>query len=384
MSSSAFVVYRILSLLTATDDNLLRPFLEVWATFTAKSGAPDYLSLIKDPVSLPLRMPPQPENHLRDQVKIGLINFIKNKAVKNLFLSTRDINEKELVENLLKIRTPNDAVNPKLLNLLFTLSNHGLKEKLLGKFSNTRSIQQVALSEWSNEQSVISTVKAIKLVVSRWYEARVSRPDLLIELQNKQCTSILAQMLREPMWNIRMEGITMPAVQEQCEVHRWRDIPHAWLPKTVLGVVHDSVMTYTFLYRGESTPYYGSQTEKKTKRAPLHVVVVTSMHKSLLQLLELRSWIRGSVDISKFLDVLIKEKTDLPDNTLDLFTREVYCGSITHRLPSQATKQGAITNSTFTFGSHITIISDVATDFAKKAENYTMYASKFVSCIFRL
>ncbi len=46
---------------TAMKDNLLRPFLGVWASLTPKRGAPDYLSLIKDPVSLPLSMPPQPE-----------------------------------------------------------------------------------------------------------------------------------------------------------------------------------------------------------------------------------------------------------------------------------------------------------------------------------
>lgn len=49
---------------------------------------PDFETLVKDPQSLPIDMPIQPENYLKDKVKEGLSGNIRNKAVLPCSLST--------------------------------------------------------------------------------------------------------------------------------------------------------------------------------------------------------------------------------------------------------------------------------------------------------
>ena len=54
------------SLYTVEQDVALKKYVNCWATLSPASSI-DLLSLIKDPVSLPLSLPPQPENHLQSE-----------------------------------------------------------------------------------------------------------------------------------------------------------------------------------------------------------------------------------------------------------------------------------------------------------------------------
>lgn len=92
-------------------------------------GKKDFLSLVKDPQSLPLRLPVQPENYIKREVRSGLTTFIINKTVLPLFIEEASSSQEVLIRDLASIR----PCNPKLLNKLYSLSNVGLQENFCTK-----------------------------------------------------------------------------------------------------------------------------------------------------------------------------------------------------------------------------------------------------------
>lgn len=110
---------------------------------TTRMKQSDPTMLIKDPQSLPLVMPRQPENYLKNKIAEGLPAIIKNRELKPLFDPSVEEKKKQLVGDLMAIV----PCNPKLLSKIMTLSNIGKQEALISKFSSTRSIQAVACRE---------------------------------------------------------------------------------------------------------------------------------------------------------------------------------------------------------------------------------------------
>lgn len=118
-------------------------------------GRKDFLSLIKDPQSIPLNIPVQPENCIKREVKKGLETFIVNENVKKIFSLEAIQEQKALIKDLSNI----EPCNPKLLNKLYALSNIGLQERWAGMFANTRSIQQLAFKNWSDKKEVVDAIQ---------------------------------------------------------------------------------------------------------------------------------------------------------------------------------------------------------------------------------
>ncbi|KAJ8736970.1 hypothetical protein PYW07_000241 [Mythimna separata] len=126
------------------------------ATTRMKKSNPTML--IKDPQSLPLVMPRQPENYLKNKIAEGLPSIIKNKELKPLFSPEVASHKDQLVGDLMAIR----PCNPKLISKIMTLSNIGKQEALVSKFSSTRSIQAIACREWSSEIEVLQDIRSME------------------------------------------------------------------------------------------------------------------------------------------------------------------------------------------------------------------------------
>ncbi|CAB3241748.1 unnamed protein product [Arctia plantaginis] len=97
-----------------------------------------------------------------------------------------------------------------------------------------------------------------------------------------------------------------------------------------------------------------------------------SFTQSLSQALQLRSWVKGDVGLTRLIDSIIQEKTDASEEDLERRTAHVYSGSLTHRLPCPTMSRGGQSNSTSNFASHVRISSSTATAYAKKGEDYTI------------
>ena len=101
----------------------------------------------------------------------------------------------------------------------------------------------------------------------------------------------LAYDLRLEGWGYPLEGINMPAQQDQTTLHPWSSIPDKWKPCTILVQVDETLTSLCPIRKGRRTPYFGSQTKLRAKRAPLQVIEVGSMISSLKQLIEIKSWL---------------------------------------------------------------------------------------------
>lgn len=88
--------------------------------------------------------------------------------------------------------------------------------------------------------------------------------------------------------------------------------------------------------------------------------------------MELMGWVLCDQNLMTLLRTCIAEKTDIPIESLQKYTRQVYSGTISHRLSCPALQRGGMANTNLTFSSWIKIVSDTATMFAKKGENYNI------------
>lgn len=344
-------------------------------------GKKDFISLIQDPQSLPLNIPVQSENFLKREVKKGLDGIVVNKDLRALF----DINTEEEKNNLISDLSNIKPCNPRLINKLYALSNIGLQEKWASIFSNTRSIQQLAFRTWSNEQSVILTVKQMETKYASYLQRR-KNDTRVKQIKDVKCITTYTQLLREEAWGIQMEGVTMPPQQEQTCVIPWQDVPYSKAGHAALISEQPGPSGHKPTERGMYTPYFGSITQMRAKRAPLQVVEVGSMVSSLKQLMELHGWVKGNTGLTHLIEKLIQEKTTLSIDELQKYTARVYSGAISHRLPCPALRRGGMANQNLNHSSFFKIVSDLALHFAKSGENYTicfqaslLYALSFVA-----
>lgn len=323
---------------------------------TTRMKNSDPAMLIKDPQSIPLLLPRQPENYLKNKIAEGLPVLIKNKELKPLFAPEVSDKKKQLVEDLMRIV----PCNPKLISKIMTLSNIGKQEALVSKFSSTRSIQAVACREWSSEVDVLKDIKAMEDTMLDHILHRFPDPTIL-SLPGAPCLTQLAQKVREEGWGIPLEGVTMPAQQEQTQLCLWNQVPVEHYDKVISFSMEGDPSTNWHLTRGCVPPYVGAPTR-----------VSYSFTQSLSQALQLRSWVKGDAGLTKLLDTIIKEKTDASSEELDRSTSHVYSGSLSHRLPCPTMSRGGQSNSTSNFASHVRISSSTATAYAKKGEDYTI------------
>ncbi|CAG4957124.1 unnamed protein product [Parnassius apollo] len=73
----------------------------------------DHIQLIKDLGSIPLNLPPQPENMIRQRLREGLPTIVKNREMLAIFNTKAEAEEETLKKDVLAIR----PINPKLCKI---------------------------------------------------------------------------------------------------------------------------------------------------------------------------------------------------------------------------------------------------------------------------
>lgn len=280
-------------------------------------------------------------------------DFIINRAVKPLF-SDQTNSQKALLLGDLKRIVP---TNPRLLNKIYSCSSLGVQEKIISKFSNTRSIQRVAMDTWISEDSIHKTVESLECCVTAFYKNKSESGDVFMQkfedivvdfLPDKSpegiyCITLIAQKMREYMWKLHIEGITMPPQQEQTTLYLWKNIPESlWKNTVLIQIKQTDEDRYTC--RGPYNPYFGSHTGQRARKAPLQVIEVGSLISSIRMLLKLLSWVNGDNNIQKLILTCVEEKTSIPMEEVQKYSRQVYSGTITHRLSCPTLQRGGMAN----------------------------------------
>lgn len=247
------------------------------------------------------------------------------------------------------------------------------------------------MDTWVSEDSIHKTVESLESCVSAFYKGKSETGDVFMQgfdgvlvdfLPNMSpegiyCVTLIAQKMRERIWKLHIEGITMPPQQEQTKLHVWKKIPESlWKNTILIQIKKTDEDKYTC--RGPYNPYFGSHTGQRARKAPLQVIEVGSLISSIRMLLELLSWVNGD-NIQKLILICVEEKTSISMQELQKYLRQVYSGTITHRLSCPTLQGGGMANTNLTYSSWVKIISDTATTFAKKAIITTCVSSLY-SC----
>lgn len=205
--------------------------LTLWYLFREQRN-PDFETLVKDPLSLPIDMPIQPENYLKDKVKEGLSSYTRNKAVLPLFTLDSETKKRQLLTDLSNIV----PTNPRLLNKIYSCSSLGIKEKVIAKFSYTRSIQRVATQTWVDEDSLIRQLSTMEKCIVDYYRERslstmvqpATFEDIFadhINCSEPRCSTLIAQSLREVLWGRHIRGNN-----HACSTGTGKDFPMGQYP----------------------------------------------------------------------------------------------------------------------------------------------------------
>lgn len=117
----------------------------------------------------------------------------------------------------------------------------------------------------SSEMEVLRDIKAMEETMKDHILYRY--PDsTLAKLTAVPCLTQMAQELREKGWGLPLEGITMPAQQEQTQICEWGSIPVGHYDKAISLSLEGDPTTNWHLTRGPVPPYIGAPTRIRAKR----------------------------------------------------------------------------------------------------------------------
>lgn len=130
--------------------------------------------------------------------------MIKHKSMAIVFAMQAD-EERRLLRDLLSI-IPS---NPQLSCKIWQFSNVDIREKVIGKFVTSQSIQSASLGSWSDEKSLLANTEALEDRTASYYLREKNRPFTFV-LEKESCVTTFTQRLRDTPWGLQLEGITMP------------------------------------------------------------------------------------------------------------------------------------------------------------------------------
>ncbi|AHA90827.1 RNA-dependent RNA polymerase [Sierra Nevada virus] len=351
----------------------------------------DPLLLVQDPEALPLATPAQPENYLRNVLSDRLTTFVKNKQLLPLFTEQAKASERQLACDLLNVQ----PCHPRLANLLYSLSNAGLRQRLLGQFSNTTSLQSVLLREQPGGPRYLQDHLAVmdRAIFSFIEQKRKGPGHGCLHQQcgllpdDPWCSAEAARRLRARHWfEYNPVGITMAAPQEQFIMAPYATLPFEALPNTILARV-ENLYPNAYLYRGNFRPYFGSKTSEKVKKGALQIVDSEKQITALRKVLTLKPWLGAASDknFEDLLNTLVQEKTTISLAQLEILKDTRISGKVDHRVCNPTSARGSMANTLLGFSSHVFLTTDTATNQVRGGQDWSIcYQTVFVSAISRL
>lgn len=332
----------------------------------------DIVLLIQDPVCLSLKIPNRSENYLRETLRKTVKDSSCNIMIQALFSSTAQDQKQKLVNDLSLI----SPRNPRVLNCLYNLSNVGLQERMIGRFSSPLTIVQLATNEITDYISLWNVIEEYDNIMITFY---LLSPDHRTEItfstlvyNPSNCSTVIADNLRFLHWG-NLYGVTMPSPTEQITVYNWDSTDNLDGDAIKVRLFNDS--KDTLITRGPTFPFIGSDTQEKIKKPPLSLSGTTSLTRAAFRITALTSWIGRGEDpnLLALLQQISDEKNTLTTDELKEASGRVCGGSMYHRLNDMATDHGARVNSTSTFGSHLMITTDTLTSMARLSPDKTVF-----------
>ncbi|QMP82151.1 RNA-dependent RNA polymerase [Odonatan anphe-related virus OKIAV59] len=341
-------------------------------------------SLFDDIFSLNIKRLPTTENYIRDRVRDTIKNYATNPEVLE-FLSPISISKEQLTEIL-------STLHPRFLPLIHEIrrcSNSGLAEGLFNRFVSVKSITSL-----SNDDDFTDTGKDFQTRCRETDERAYAmvRNHLKKErycnyteraLSSGDCSTLIAQELRNESYQFEVLGVTRPVPWEQVTIYDWDQLDVDEQNRSLWIEVSRAFLKKPRQYKvmnGPYSEYLGSNTPKKVKKGRLEVVDQTSTSKALLNLLVMLSWARklNSRSLENLLLHLVYEKNikikdqEVEEMNLDWCPINVG-GNIYHRFRCAVEKRGAKNNCLPSFATHCGITTSHMGPISKGGDDFNIY-----------
>lgn len=343
--------------------------------------------LVMNPFALNLDVPMTAENVIRRRVKEDLPSIVQTSEIQRLFSPESNDQRRVLIDDLLRI----EPFNPGIAAHLYKLSNIALTDKIVGQYSSSRTVRQALeraedtlISDTDFRSLILAMDSAQETHLRGKLTSNESQPiESLLLNPSSSCSMISTSELPNKLWNLQIEGVTMPCTLEQCVLTRW-DSELIEPGRTITIDVDAGAELLTT--RGQYKPYVGSLTQMRTRKSNLNVIDSSYMVTSLKKLTELLSWVvNDNSNLFSLIMSLCQEKTSVNIDDLKRVTRKVVGGSVQHRLADDSSSRGAMINGLYNFASHVRVCTDSAVDFAKQSTDYTLcFQAVILCCLSRL
>jgi hypothetical protein len=373
----------LLKYLAFHEKELFSDLLKVSPCYTM--GVPRYRILIMDPGALNLRGSMGVEPILRQEVQDCVRNVATNPKVTRLWSSEASIPEEELIYTLITMR----PYHAQLATELFRCSDAGILRILCSLFEKTRSTVSLTIQKRKEQRrgSLISEARAKELewitdIRKLWKMGKVNTY-LNSVLSWGNCTTQLAEQMRENTWGFKVHGSTIPCPVEQTFIVSWDSLLDEKKKQAVLVSTSEEYRhlgNFSWLILGPYLTYYGNSTREQVRKSVTTQVEITTSEKATRRLETIHSWAQfvQSASLVQLIDLLLKEKgvSSVPSSP------QIRGGNIFHRFHTARGKMSCLINNLSTINSHFSLGTSHMSKFSSGGEDHTIfYQSLFLySC----
>lgn len=375
----------------------------------------DITKIIQDPTSWNWDNGYMDTSKISKLLESNLREVTRNKEILRLMEASDPTLSKPIIE-FLAGTTP---FVPRVCNDIYRHSPEGAKLHYLSTFSDMKTIKEMMSSEDGNKlisemnyqeniilKFVLKTIDEVleegrlsSVMIKQWLDSFTASEKITDTLWE---TEVIGSRVPHPLQQL----LLLPAKGDSCNLcdglkntfqekisyfiqreHPQVEIELSENYESELN--HDSGMLYKtsgnedirdnlFFIRGNFTPYLGSTTREKRSRSLINFPKGERSLYAAQNLQRIRDWVveEGS-SLDLFILSLIKSRTDLPLEIIQLSAGKYFGGSVVHRFHDVITKHASRPNCRPNLFSHIYISGDEAGIYSGGRENYNIH---FQSC----
>lgn len=366
--------------------------------------------LIQDPTSWNWKNHYADTGRISDLLESYLRQLCNNIEINKLFHAMDDTESDRVIDFLGGTK----PFIPRVCNEIYRHTPEGAKYAYLSSFSDMKTVRELMSPQDGN--SLITLINyhenlILNNVLTMLDEILGTTP-LTVEERNTWVESFsLSEIITNVMWGRAISGSRIPhpaqqtmivrATDAQCnfcelELSTFKERITYLIPKTQLEDDHDTKISYQCLedlnllqehinsdksmrarfyyHRGDFTPYIGSTTREKRSRSLINFPRGDRALSSAQSLQRIRDWVvESGSNLDKFVENVIKSRTDLPIELIQLSSGKHYGGSIVHRFHDVITKHSSRPNSRPNFFSQVYLSGDDAGEYSGGGENYNIH-----------
>ncbi|UHK03312.1 MAG: RNA-dependent RNA polymerase [Hangzhou eysarcoris guttigerus lispivirus 1] len=347
----------------------------------------NYKKLIQDPTCLNWKTEHVDTGVLSRILEDNLKINVKNEDIR-ILLNTTDTTA---VTEFIKFLETTKPFIPRVLNEIYRHSPEGAKLNYLSTFSDMKTMKEMmSANDGKNfiqiiENQETTLLKDIFFTINKIKNIVISK-EVISEWNN---SFLVSEKITKEHWDKDIDGSRIPHPLQQSILVRsingecllcakkseaFKEHISFVFNSDNLDLPRDEKRNKIIFSRGPFNPYLGSTTREKRSRSLINFKKGDKALLAVQSLQRIRDWvIEPESELDKFVESIIKSRTDLPIQIVQLGSGKLYGGSVVHRFQDVITKHSCRPNSRPNIFSHIYLTSDTMGKYSSGKENYNIH-----------